>query len=226
MSADLLERCIWSALNHDHAHLRRTCGQAMRYMYDYEPFMAARAYNSETLSDLVALMEPGEEASLVERELVDPPQGYDARNKEILQLVATDIRDKACAFTIEPLCEQHAGAMYELAHMTKPGPFRSRTHQLGRFIGIFDDGRLVAMGGERMAFGGYTEISAVCTHPDYRGRGLGGALLSAAGRRLIDEGRSVFLHSYADNEAALALYHSMGFQVRGSFWHMQWKKAA
>jgi predicted GNAT family acetyltransferase len=113
--------------------------------------------------------------------------------------------------------------MLALATLTRPGPFRARTHTLGRFIGIRDSGRLIAMAGERLKLDGFVEISAVCTHPDYRGRGYGGALMKMVGKRILSEGDTPFLHTYADNTVAIALYRRLGFEVRAEVIHAVWK---
>jgi predicted GNAT family acetyltransferase len=125
---------------------------------------------------------------------------------------------------ITPLGEADAKEMFALATLTRPGPFRARTHTMGRFLGIRDGARLVAMGGERLSLDGFTEISALCTHPDHRGRGYGEALLCAVGKRIISEGITPFLHSYADNAAAIALYRRVGFEVRTEVTHAVWKR--
>jgi predicted GNAT family acetyltransferase len=103
--------------------------------------------------------------------------------------------------------------MRALAQMTEPGPFAERTHTLGQFWGIREEGRLIAMTGERMRMPGFGEVSAVCVHPDARGRGLGVLLTRKATANLAGQGLRPFLHSYADNHAAIATYRRAGFQV-------------
>jgi predicted GNAT family acetyltransferase len=103
--------------------------------------------------------------------------------------------------------------MLALVEITKPGPFRGRTHEMGRYLGIRVDGRLVAMAGERLRPVGYTEVSAVCTHPDYRGRGYGRDLVETLVRNIIDRGEVPILHVEKDNRAAF-LYEQVGFSRR------------
>ena len=102
-------------------------------------------------------------------------------------------------------------AMVELAKLTEPGPFRNRTHELGVFFGIFEDGRLVSMAGQRMRVPGFVEVSAVCTHPDARGRGYARTLMSAVMTNILNNGGIPFLHSFADNHAAIRVYEALGF---------------
>jgi len=106
--------------------------------------------------------------------------------------------------------------MMHLVELTKPGPFAARTIALGSYIGIRQGGQLVAMAGERMRFDGFTEISAVCTHPDHRGRGHAFFLVGTLMRSILERGETPFLHIYSDNTSAAALYRKLGFTYRRS----------
>ncbi len=106
--------------------------------------------------------------------------------------------------------------MLHLAELTKPGPFAARTIALGSYIGIRSGGQLVAMAGERMKFDGFTEISAVCSHPDHRGRGLSSLLVSTLMRQILERSETPFLHVFDDNTRASALYRKLGFTRRRS----------
>jgi predicted GNAT family acetyltransferase len=85
---------------------------------------------------------------------------------------------------------------------------------MGQFRGIRIDGRLAAMAGERMRFPGYTEVSGVCTHPDFRGRGLARRLSAAVMAGITARGDGTFLHAWKANRAAIALYEGLGFELR------------
>jgi hypothetical protein len=104
--------------------------------------------------------------------------------------------------------------MRALAALTEPGPFSTRTHELGDFFGIRRDGRLAAMAGERMRPEGFCEVSAVCTHPDHRGRGYGAALTRHVAGRIVARGEVPFLHVMATNTGAIGLYETLGFAFR------------
>lgn len=116
--------------------------------------------------------------------------------------------------TIVPLDDDDAPEMLELAQRTKPGPFAARTHRLGSFFGLRDNGALIAMAGERLRPPGWTEISAVCTDEAYRGRGLGRALMEHVIDGIRARGEQPFLHVAATNAGAIRLYERMGFEAR------------
>jgi len=104
--------------------------------------------------------------------------------------------------------------MLDLVARTEPGPFRVRTIEMGTYLGFLDEGRLVALAGERMHPDGWTEISAVCTDPRFRKRGLSTRLVRAVGYGIRARGEIPFLHARADNHTAIRLYESLGFTLR------------
>jgi predicted GNAT family acetyltransferase len=104
--------------------------------------------------------------------------------------------------------------MLALVELTHPGPFRRRTVELGNFVGVRRDGRLLAMAGERMWIGDYREVSAVCTHPDAQGRGLARTLMAHVINRMLAAGQTPFLHVLSTNERAIATYEGLGFVRR------------
>jgi predicted GNAT family acetyltransferase len=104
--------------------------------------------------------------------------------------------------------------MMELTALTKPGPFGRRTHELGTYLGIRRDGKLIAMAGERMKIPGYTEVSAVCTHPRHTGHGYARILMTEIMRRILGRGETPFLHVREDNTRAIELYRRLGFSER------------
>jgi predicted GNAT family acetyltransferase len=104
--------------------------------------------------------------------------------------------------------------MIELTSLTKPGPFGTRTHELGTYLGIRKDGKLVAMAGERLKVPGHTEVSAVCTHPEHTGKGYARVLMSEIMRGIRERGETPFLHVRGDNDRAIAVYKLLGFRER------------
>jgi predicted GNAT family acetyltransferase len=129
-------------------------------------------------------------------------------------MLAERIAPAKAPFEVVALQEADAPQMLALATLTRPGPFSSATHRLGDFIGVKQDGVLVAMAGERMKPDGYTEVSGVCTHPDHRGQGYASGLMAIVARRILDRGETPFLHAYATNTGAIQLYEGLGFIIR------------
>ncbi|MEZ0492718.1 GNAT family N-acetyltransferase [Kineococcus sp. TBRC 1896] len=216
-----LDNPVWTALTGVHAHLALGAGAARRYPGDVSPFggLADQA-DPAAWADLAAAAGPG--ATVVVPALATaPPAGF-----ELLwalpgvQLVATD------AFASHPdggvpgvpgvleLGEDDVDDALDLVERTRPGPFGRRTRLLGRYLGIREDGRLLAMAGERLRLGGATEISAVCTDPAARGRGLATTLLRAVAHGIRERGELPFLHAAAHNTGAIGLYEHLGFRLR------------
>ncbi len=115
---------------------------------------------------------------------------------------------------IIPLNTSHVEEMIALTAITKPGPFMHRTIEFGNYHGIFVDNKLVAMGGERMHINNYTEISAICTHPDFQGHGYGAAITHFLADSVIKKGQTPFLHARIDNNKAMDVYKRQGFEMR------------
>ena len=183
----------------------------MRYDPDYAFFAAW-----DDPDALRAIVAPGEIIAPVVTSAGPVPQGFTVeREHPAVQMVAEAVA-RATLTDILALDDSDAPAMRALAELTEPGPFFARTHQLGRFVGVRENGVLVAMAGERMRLPGYREVSAVCTHPDHRGRGLAAALTRHVARRILDEGEVPFLHAFQSNAGAIALYQALGFGVRRS----------
>lgn len=205
-----------SALHGRHAHFAIVAGGARRYDPELGVFAAIDAPTPEALSGLAALVAAQGDVAFLEAEAPPAVPGLRIVSQDVgVQMVGTNLRPgRAPDVPIRTLGEADAGEMLALATRTEPGPFFARTHQLGTFLGIKQDGRLVAMAGERMKPDGFTEISGVCTHPDARGRGYARALISAVAEAIRARGEMPFLHAYASNEGAIALYRSLGFVVR------------
>ena len=122
------------------------------------------------------------------------------------------------------LQDTHINEMFRLTALTKPGPFYANTIRLGNYYGIFHQDKLVAMTGERLKLTGYTETSAVCTHPDALGKGYASHLLSHASQRILQNGQIPFLHVRKDNLRAIRVYEKLGFQIRASVYFAIFKK--
>ena len=132
----------------------------------------------------------------------------------LVQMVCEALTPGGPDLAYEALTEADAPEMLALATLTKPGPFRSKTRRLGPFIGVKQDGRLVAMAGRRLRIDGFTELSGVCTHPDHRGQGYAAGLSRAVVGEILASGEGAFLHAFAEHDATIAFYRALGFEVR------------
>lgn len=210
-----LDRPVWSALTGRWSELAIVNGAARRLAADYGLFAAARDQTEPSLAALGALVRAHGEVGLMESEAWPAPPGTRAITAVCRQMIAEAAPTPPQPdFEIRPLSQADAAQMLALATLTRPGPFFGRTHELGAFVGVEVDGRLAAMAGERMRLDGLTEISAVCTHPDHRGRGYAAALMAHVAKRIFARGDRPFLHTYAENTGAIALYERLGFAVR------------
>ena len=216
MSAHILDRPVFATLNGRQGHLAVRRGGAVRMKPDYGLFAATVDLSSESLAALGELVRDKGTVGLVEVFTSPAPPGTQiVSNALCLQMVAETVAPAwDVAFDMLDLGDADGPEMLALATLTKPGPFFSRTHQLGSFIGVRVDGALVAMAGERMRPDGYTEASGVCVHPDHRGKGYAARLLREVTARILARGEKAFLHSYADNATAIGLYESLGYRGR------------
>jgi ribosomal protein S18 acetylase RimI-like enzyme len=210
-----LDTPVWSALTTRQREFAIGDNRALRFQFDVEPFAAAADNDETSLTALAALLTPGEFIVLVRPDRGPTPCDTSlVLDKPALQMVAARPMPGARPADAEPLGAADAQEMIALAELTEPGPFRARTHELGQFWGIRREGRLVAMAGERMKLPGFTELSGVCVHPDWRGHGFARDLSAFVAGAIAARGETPFLHVFADNRAAIRLYEQLGFTAR------------
>jgi ribosomal protein S18 acetylase RimI-like enzyme len=214
--SSLLERPPWSALTTMHASFALGNNLARRYRPDVAPMAAVREVSEQSLQALHAVMRPGDVVGLFDARPV-AGAGLDVIvHKTIEQMVHEGDVPSSAGNDHEVLTAADVPAMMALVELTRPGPFAPRAIELGSFIGIRSGGGLIAMAGERMRFDGFTEISAVCTHPAHQRRGLSSALVRDLIRSISGRGETPFLHIYSDNTRAASLYERLGFVRRRS----------
>jgi len=188
---------------------------AKRFDAAVSVFAAARDLSPQAITALGELVPENGAIAMLQRDKVPTPDGCQGEDLGWgYQLVLNDAAKLLAPIEVVTMEEADRPAMLELATLTKPGPFLLGTPRMGTFIGVKIEGRLVAMAGERFRPEGATEISAVCTHPDFRGQGLAGALSSMAARKILARGEIPFLHSWSSNIAAITLYEKLGFEKR------------
>jgi ribosomal protein S18 acetylase RimI-like enzyme len=208
-----LDNPVWAALTGPHRHLAEAAGRAIRYQACVAPFHGITdPADPGAWQDLAALAGPGATVFLVA--MPEPPVGWEVvGSTEGVQMVGTSTRGEADGEAV-PLGPADVPEMLDLVARTKPGPFEPRTVELGAYLGIRREGRLVAMAGERLRLPGWTEISAVCTDPGHRGQGLAARLMRAVAAGIRERGETPFLHAAAGNTGAIRIYESLGFTHR------------
>ncbi len=210
-----LDHPIWSALTTRQQALAEGGSLARRYPSAIAPFAAMADMSPQSFAALGALMSRSEVAVLFTPDPVTPPAEFKILLAETgEQMIGMPAESSIRGVEAVTLGVDDAPAMVELTELTKPGPFTLRTHELGTFLGIRIDGQLVAMVGERMKPANYTEITAVCVHPNHRGRGYAQGLLAAISRQIAARGEIPFLHVFSDNKSAVALYRRQGMEIR------------
>ena len=214
-----LDNIIWKALTSRQAEFAECFNQARRFTPEVSPLAALAEPTAGGYESLAGLVASQETTGLFLEAPYQPHAGWSfvagapmpemvyegngvppsssSSDPEIVELSAADVPD-----------------MMALTAITKPGPFHKRTHDLGTYLGIRRDGKLVAMAGERLKIPGYTEVSAVCTHPDHTGHGYARILMAEVMHRILARGETPLLHVRQDNVRAIQLYQRLGFNQR------------
>ncbi len=209
-----LSDTVWSSLTGVHAHLAVGDDVVRRYPEDVSPFAAVRSWDKPGVWDAVReMVGPGGEFPLPSDDVVVPEGWETVFRLDGVQLVETPRLESRADDEAVALGADDVEEMLALVELSRPGPFLPRTYVLGRYVGIRRDGRLVAMAGERIQPEGWTEISAVTTHPEYRGLGLAARLIRDVAHGIHERGARAYLHTTADNPA-IALYERLGFELR------------
>ncbi|WP_328622985.1 MULTISPECIES: GNAT family N-acetyltransferase [unclassified Streptomyces] len=222
VSPHVLDNPAWASLSGAHAAFAERAAppgadpassRAARYPPDVSPFAAlADPADPDSWADLHRLVGDGGIAAL--GGVLAPPDGWESVGSVPgVQLVDTALRAEPAPEAVR-LGPRDVPEILGLIELTKPGPFLPRTVELGAYLGIRHRGRLIAMAGERLRPPGWTEISAVCTHPDHQGRGLATQLVRAVAVGIRERGDVPFLHTAASNTKAIRLYESIGFALR------------
>jgi ribosomal protein S18 acetylase RimI-like enzyme len=209
-----LDNPVYAALTGAHAQFAQVRGRARRYAPDVAPFLGLpTAPSTQDWQDAADLLGPGTYAAVQCSAAELPERWRFVESFELVQMIGERVTGLDCAEAIA-LGPSDVPEMLELVAQTVPGPFLTRTIELGEYQGIRRDGALVAMAGERFRLDGWTEISAVCTRPDHRGQGLASQLVGSLIARMQLRPERVFLHVLSTNTGAIRLYEELGFDVR------------
>jgi len=220
-----LNNVIWQALTTRQAHFAECWDSARRFVREVTALCAFPEPNDDGYASLARLAGPNGTAAIFLDEPYAPRNGWDyVAGAPLLQMICDKENGASRTAHLDDedmteLGDKDSPEMLELTALTKPGPFGPRTHELGYYVGIRKQGKLIAMAGERLKVPGYTEVSAVCTHPDHLGKGYAAALMSEVMRGIRERGETPFLHVRADNTRAIAIYERLGFRTawRGHF---------
>ncbi|MGN7721185.1 GNAT family N-acetyltransferase [Chitinophaga sp. 22620] len=209
-----LDNPAWNALTSEHQEFAVGGGLAKRYRPDIVSFTAFAEPVAEAAASLDPFMAAGEQFFII-GDLPPLPAGWEVKNDLVcLQMVYNATATIPVSSGIQPLEEKHAQEMYDLVQLVQPGYYLLNTHRMGHYYGIRQEGQLVAIAGERMRTGRFTELSAICTHPGFTGRKYAQQLIAHLVNSNLAAGKIPFLHVSEKNERAIGLYEHMGFTTR------------
>jgi GNAT superfamily N-acetyltransferase len=214
MTSHPLDNPVWASLTSLHGAFAIRAGNSARYPGDVAPFVGVASRDDGAVRDVESLVARGELVCFVG---LAPPLGTGWRIEHSVPIAQMTCRSRLGVVDgpeVIEMTEAHLADMFALTALVYPHYFRARTNEMGRYLGIYDGDRLAAMAGERMHLDGHCEISAVCTHPDYLGRGYARRLIAMLTNDILSRGELAFLHFSHDNTRAKALYERMGFERR------------
>ena len=209
----LLDNIMWNCLTGPHAKFAAGSGDTRRYAQGFSPILGFKDPEQPDFAALERICLPGESFYCHIWAGAPPPGWQVDKESTMFKMVWKEAMPEGdAAPDAVPLRPEHAPQAFELAKLTNPGPFGIRTLELGEYFGYFEGERLIAMAGERMCAGDLHEVSGICTHPDFQGRGLAKKLTLKLVRRQMQRGKIPFLHVMHTNSGARALYEKLGFR--------------
>ncbi len=210
-----LDNAVWHTLTGPNEWAAEVHGGARRFDPTVSVFAAVDEFTPQVWDDTRQLVGPGGIAVFFRAEIPPPPDGWTVlQDLPGFQMVRHQQVTPRSNSTWRELTADDVPAMVALTALTKPGPFEQRTIELGRYVGAFEGDELVAMAGERFQLERFTEVSAVCTHPDHRGKGLAEQLSDVVAAGISERGSTPILHVAGTNHNARRVYERLGFQVR------------
>lgn len=215
----ILDNMIWNALSTGNNDIAIIDGDVGCYLPDIAPFAGMKDFNEANLRKLYEFIPIDRSVAVSSLDKIN----HDKSRWKLIQPM--DITQMVYEHTVNtfttrnsplivPLSEEHVPQMIELTALTRPGPFLQQTIRFKNYFGIFIEGRLAAMAGQRMHPRPYMEVSAVCTHPDFRGMGYAKSLMLHLMKIILDNSFTPFLHVLSNNSNAIELYKTIGFRTR------------
>lgn len=227
MAASELDNPFWSSLCTRHGDIALRAGDVARYPAEFAPFLGVAHGDAEVAEAIERLIAPDESVYLLGI-APRPPDGWQLEAfRPLAQMICTGALDVTDGPAIIELTEAHRADVLALTARVYPHYFRARTMAMGRYFGIYQDGRLAAMAGERLGTDAHQEISAICTDPDFNGRGYARRLTAMLSNDNLERGRTPFLHVSQENTRALRLYEQLGYRLRREigFWSLRRDRA-
>ena len=217
-----LDNPFWSALDSIHREVALRSGDVARYPAAFAPFLGVASVDTAPGDAFDLLVAPGESVYLLGIAPVSPVGWRLQAFRPLAQMVCDAPVPMADGPDIVPLGDAQREDVLALTALVYPHYFRARTMDLGRYFGIYEQGRLAAMIGERLGSAGSREMSAICTHPDFTGRGYARHLTAWLTNATLARGVQPFLHVSHENARAKALYEQLGYRVRRDieFWSL------
>ena len=215
----ILDNMIWNAITTGNNDIAVINGDVGCYLPDIAPFAGMKNFNDVNLKKLYEFIPVNRSVAISSLNKMD----HDESRWKLLQpmdVTQMVYEHSVKTFTtknsslIVPLSEEHVPLMIELTTLTRPGPFLQQTIRFKNYFGIFIEGRLAAMAGQRMHPRPYMEVSAVCTHPDFRGLGYAKTVMLHVMKIILDNSFTPFLHVLSNNSNAIELYKTIGFRTR------------
>ena len=212
----LLDNPAWNALISGNKVLSNGNDQVKYFDREVSPFVAMKETSKDHFKVLYDILPHSIPVLFISTEPLDFPEFWTVRRliKGIQMIYEGDILNEIPDKNIEALNTDHISQMVSLTKLTDPGPFGTRTIEFGHYCGIFEGDSLVAMAGQRLHVFNYTEVSAVCTHPDHTGKGYARQLLKHQIKRMQTAGNFPYLHVRWDNDRAIKVYADLGFKTR------------
>lgn len=213
--AHALDHLPWTALTGRQRRFAVGNERVLRFSAPVAPFGAMIDTSPATFDALRDVINEHGPVALTTGDEVVPPAGFAlVRHAKLLQMVWQGEPQPAPTLDYVHLEARDVPDMLELTAATQPGPFGPRTFELGDYLGVRREGKLIAMAGERMKIDGYTEISAVCVDAGFRGQGLVVGLMKLHIARIRARGETPFLHVLTSNHGAASIYEALGFVAR------------
>ncbi len=215
-----LDNPIWNALNSEDKNKNQGNETVSIFYPEISPFVGLENWSASSQQQLFTQLPIARSCStLIASPFVLEPYWDLVFSLTLYQLVCSSIKPfSGKQALIKQLGDEDIPAMLALTALTKPGPFTQRTIDFGNYVGIFENQQLVAMAGERLHLANYTEVSAVCTHPDHVGKGYAALLVHHLTQQILSKGKTAFLHVRQDNNRAIQLYQGLGFEIRSDMY--------